>query len=194
MPPIPVQAILGPLWDGSWTPLMVLSMSPKERNTCCVVFCHPRSCCSSGAWMLPPPPHPTPQGTAAFMPLWVLLSQRAVITTMWTHGHVNQRAPQWAKPNASVSHFLLRVLGGLWSHPGSRQRIEPWADPTAGELGLRPWDSASGPQRATRTSGAMDAQATWLPSVSLEGLRFPAFVIPAAAAAPERCCSRPVPS
>lgn len=93
LPPTPVQAVLGPLWDGSWTALMVLSMSPKERNTCCDVVCHPRSCCSSGAWVLPSPPHPTLQGTAAFMPLWILLSQRAVITTMWTHGHVNQRAP-----------------------------------------------------------------------------------------------------
>lgn len=36
------------------------------------------------------------------------------------------------------------------------------SDPIAAKLGLGPWDSGSGPHRATRASTDMDVQAAWL--------------------------------
>lgn len=88
---------------------------------------------------------------------------------------MDQRASQWAKYFVPVSHFLpkreledsglILALGGeqLQAHDTTA------SDPIAGKLGLGPWDSESGPHRATRASTDMDVQAAWLPLVSPEG-------------------------
>lgn len=93
----------------------------------------------------------------------------------WTWANANQRASQWGKYFAPVSHFLLkRVLedSGLILARGREQlqaRDTNASDPIAAKLGLGPWDSGSGPHRATRASTDMDVQAAWLPLASPEG-------------------------
>lgn len=69
---VPVNAVLGRLWDEPWTSLMVLSMSPKAGSACCYPPRHPQSACPGGAWS----PARSPEGTSG--PLLDPLLQRGV--------------------------------------------------------------------------------------------------------------------
>lgn len=123
------------------------------------------------AVLLRPGPSTLPSSSCASSCLREHSENHHVDTWTW----VNQRASQWAKYFAPVSHFLLKraledsgLILALGREPLQAHDTTA-SDPIAGELGLGPWDSESGPHRDTRASTDMEVQAAWLPLVSPEG-------------------------